>query len=117
MLTRCVRQATHMASGEVSEQTAYQCTGSPLPTDIEAIAQALFNEDFGDVFERIGAMQVTKGLALVDIVQQLLPCAPLLMVSKLGERRAAVTILLITTLYAFKCAHVHTRFQSYHLHT
>ncbi|KAK9845912.1 hypothetical protein WJX81_005806 [Elliptochloris bilobata] len=68
-----ILQATHMASGEVSEQTAYLCTGSPLPTDIEAIAQALFNEDFVDVFERIGAMQIAKGLALVDIVQQLLP--------------------------------------------
>ena len=68
-----------MASGEVSKTTTYLCTGSPLPTDIEAIAKALFNEDFVDVFERIGAMQVAKGLALVDIVQQLLPCAPLLM--------------------------------------
>ena len=75
---RCLRQATHMASGEVSETTVYLCTGSPLPTDIEAIAKALFNEDFVDVFERIGAMQVANGLALVDIVQQLLPCAPLL---------------------------------------
>lgn len=64
-----------MASSEVSEESVYLCTGSPLPKDIEAIAQALFNEDFVDVYARIGDMQVAKGLALVDIVQQLLPCA------------------------------------------
>jgi len=66
-----------MASEVVTEESAYLCTGSPLPTDIEAVAQALFNEDFVDVFQRIGDMQVAKGLALVDIVQQLLPCAAL----------------------------------------
>jgi hypothetical protein len=65
-----------MASAEVSEESVYLCTGSPLPTDIEAVAQALFNEDFVDVYARVGDMQVAKGLALVDIVQQLLPCAP-----------------------------------------
>jgi len=65
-----------MASAEVSEESVYLCTGSPLPTDIEAVCQALFNEDFVDVYARVGDMQVAKGLALVDIVQQLLPCAP-----------------------------------------
>jgi hypothetical protein len=37
--------------------------------------QALFNEGFLDVFARLAAMQVEKGLALADIVQQLHPCA------------------------------------------
>ena len=66
-------QATYMSSDVVSEDTVYKCTGSPLPKDIEAIVNALFNENFDEVFEKIKDMQVQKGLALTDIVQQLHP--------------------------------------------
>lgn len=64
-----------MSADRVDEDTVYQCTGNPLPKDIEAIVQALFNEDFVDVFNKVQDMQVNKGLALTDIVQQLHPCA------------------------------------------
>lgn len=67
-----------MSADRVDEDTVYQCTGNPLPKDIEAIVQALFNEDFVDVFNKVKDMQVNKGLALTDIVQQLHPCAPIL---------------------------------------
>lgn len=66
-------QATHMSSDEISEDSVYKCTGSPLPKDIEKIVNALFNEDFETVFQEIQDMQVHKGLALTDIVQQLHP--------------------------------------------
>ena len=66
-------QATYMSSDVVSEDTVYKCTGSPLPKDIEAIVNALFNKNFEEVFEKIRDMQVQKGLALTDIVQQLHP--------------------------------------------
>ncbi len=66
-------QATHMSSDEITEETVYKCTGSPLPRDIERIVNALFNEDFEAVFREIQGMQVNKGLALTDIVQQLHP--------------------------------------------
>ena len=62
-----------MSSDVVSEDTVYKCTGNPLPKDIEAIVNALFNENFEEVFEKIRDMQVQKGLALTDIVQQLHP--------------------------------------------
>jgi replication factor C subunit 3/5 len=65
-----------MSTDVVGEEAVYQCTGNPLPKDIEAIVQALFNEDFVDVFDRVQDMQLNKGLALTDIVQQLHPCAP-----------------------------------------
>ena len=86
-----------MASEVVDEQAVYLCTGNPLPQDIEQVAQWLFNESFAIVFEGaalpltplwcckvvyesifIGAgildMQMEKGLALLDIIQQLHPC-------------------------------------------
>ena len=60
-----------MSSEEITEETVYKCTGSPLPRDIEQIVNALFNEDFQAVFRKVQDMQVNKGLALTDIVQQL----------------------------------------------
>ncbi|CAL8468720.1 g8260 [Coccomyxa elongata] len=68
-----ILQAAHMSADRVDEDTVYQCTGNPLPKDIEAIVQALFNEDFVDVFNKVQDMQINKGLALTDIVQQLHP--------------------------------------------
>ena len=62
-----------MSSDEITEETVYKCTGSSLPRDIERIVNALFNEDFEAVFREIQGMQVNKGLALTDIVQQLHP--------------------------------------------
>jgi hypothetical protein len=71
-------QATAMSAGEVSEAAVYACTGNPLPADIAAAVQQLFNDDFRSVFASLADMQVTKGLALTDIVQQLHPCACIL---------------------------------------
>ncbi|CAL5221504.1 g3708 [Coccomyxa viridis] len=68
-----ILQATHMSSEDITEETVYKCTGSPLPKDIERIVNALFNEDFEAVFRELQGMQVNKGLALTDIVQQLHP--------------------------------------------
>ena len=69
------KQATAMSADEVSEAAVYACTGNPLPQDIAAAVQALFNDDFRGVFAALTDMQLTKGLALTDIVQQLHPCA------------------------------------------
>lgn len=66
-------QSTHMASPTVDENAVYLNTGNPLPQDIETCAHWLFNEPFTTVFQKLSEMQVTKGLALLDIVQQLHP--------------------------------------------
>lgn len=68
-----ILQSTHMASGEIDEKAVYQCTGNPLPEDVEQIAQWLFNESFVTCFNNIIDIQVNKGLSLLDIVQQLHP--------------------------------------------
>lgn len=44
-------QSTCMSSGRVSEDTAYACAGKPLPSDIEACAQALLNEPLQAAFK------------------------------------------------------------------
>jgi replication factor C subunit 3/5 len=41
-----IMQATNVASGVVSEETVYMCTGTPLPKDIERIVTWLLAEDF-----------------------------------------------------------------------
>lgn len=60
-----------MASEVVDERAAYQNTGNPLPEDISTCVHWLFNEPFTAVFQKMSEMQVLKGLALLDIVQQL----------------------------------------------
>ena len=64
-------QSTHMAANLVDETTVYQNTGNPLPQDISTCVHWLFNEPFTAVFQKISELQVLKGLALLDIVQQL----------------------------------------------
>ena len=69
----CAVQSTWMASREVSEASVYACTGNPRPCDIERIADWLFNSPFVETFANIQEMQVLRGLALLDIVQELHP--------------------------------------------
>lgn len=67
----CCLQSTHMASETVDEKAVYNNTGNPLPEDISTCAHWLLNEPFTAVFDKLSDMQVMKGLALLDIVQQL----------------------------------------------
>ena len=66
-------QSTYMSAGEVSAAGVYACAGKPLPADIEECAGWLLNEPLSAAFERIAGLQLAKGLALVDILQQLHP--------------------------------------------
>lgn len=45
-----VLQSTYMASGEIDEAAVYQCTGNPLPQDLEQIVNWLMNEDFATCY-------------------------------------------------------------------
>lgn len=64
-------QATSMASDEITEAAVYSCTGNPLPQDIQQIVEWIMNQSFTEAFASLSKMQVLKGLALVDIIQQL----------------------------------------------
>mmetsp|Transcript_27622 Transcript_27622/g.71661 ORF Transcript_27622/g.71661 Transcript_27622/m.71661 type:complete len:334 (-) Transcript_27622:143-1144(-) len=68
-----ILQSTHMASGTVSQETVYSCTGNPLPQDIQRVAKWLLNEPASDAFKYIANYQMEKGIALVDIVRELTP--------------------------------------------
>lgn len=64
-------QSVCMSSGEVTQETSYGCAGKPLPADIESCANWLLNEPLPEAFRKIKELQTTKGIALVDILQQL----------------------------------------------
>ena len=66
-------QSTFMSAAEVSEDAVYSCAGKPLPREIEECAGWLLNEPLADAFGRISELQLSKGLALVDVLQQLHP--------------------------------------------
>jgi hypothetical protein len=40
-----------MSADQITEEAVYQCTGNPLPKDIEQVAHWLLNEKFTDAFE------------------------------------------------------------------
>ncbi|CAJ1974234.1 unnamed protein product [Sphenostylis stenocarpa] len=65
-------QSTNMATQKITEEAVYLCTGNPLPKDIEQISYWLLNEQFADSFKRIDEMKTRKGLALVDIIREVI---------------------------------------------
>lgn len=64
-----ILQATSMAHDVVDETSVYMCTGNPLPKDIEAITQWLFNENYPAAVQKCAEMQKLKGYATSDILQ------------------------------------------------
>lgn len=63
-----ILQSTHMAFAAVDTQSVYQCTGSPLPEDVESIVGWLTQEDFDTCFANCWTLMSEKGLALVDVL-------------------------------------------------
>lgn len=53
--------------------SAYATAGKPLPQDIERCAHWLLNEPLSEAFRLMLNLQLDKGVALVDILQQLHP--------------------------------------------
>ena len=72
-MRRCLNilQSTHMAFGQVTELHVYQCTGSPMPADVEQVLRWLLQEDFVTAFNNIWQLMTGKGLALQDILTEL----------------------------------------------
>ncbi|KAJ1676741.1 Subunit of heteropentameric Replication factor C (RF-C), partial [Spiromyces aspiralis] len=68
-----VLQACHAAYNEIDEDAVYACTGSPHPADIQRIAESMISDDFTTALENISALKTDRGIALQDIVTELLP--------------------------------------------
>jgi replication factor C subunit 3/5 len=66
-----VMQACKAAYGRVDGTTVYQCTGAPDPVDIQRMLDSLLNATFADSFRALQALQLDKGLSLVDLLQSL----------------------------------------------
>ncbi|GAB4817521.1 hypothetical protein N2152v2_004567 [Parachlorella kessleri] len=66
-------QSTYMSSGTIDQDSVYATAGKPLPRDIEDCARWLLNEPLSVAFQRILELQLHRGVALVDILQQLHP--------------------------------------------
>lgn len=60
-----------MANDIVTEETVYSCTGNPMPRDVESIFSWLLDSEFHTVYQRVAELQQLKGLALLDILNEL----------------------------------------------
>jgi len=63
-------QAAHLAFDKVDETNVHLCLGQPLPKDIENVFQHLMNSTVKDAFEAIWNLCVQNGLALTDILTE-----------------------------------------------
>lgn len=73
-----ILQSTHMATtatsgGPITADSVYANTGAPYPGDIRDTWQWLAEDDFQTCSRKIRALKNDKGLALSDIVTELLP--------------------------------------------
>jgi len=64
-------QSTAMSFQVVNETSVYLTSGSPLPLDVDAVINSLFNDNFSVAYEKIINLCKMKGYALVDILSDL----------------------------------------------
>ena len=55
----------------VDEKAVYTNTGNPRPKEIENVVDWLLNHNFREAFKSISGLQLLRGVALLDIVQQI----------------------------------------------
>ncbi|KAI0272503.1 P-loop containing nucleoside triphosphate hydrolase protein [Gloeopeniophorella convolvens] len=63
-----VLQACHAAYDRTGETEVYTCTGSPHPSDVEAIVNSMLTEEFTTSYQMITALKTDRGLALQDLL-------------------------------------------------
>ncbi|KAJ1953856.1 Subunit of heteropentameric Replication factor C (RF-C) [Linderina pennispora] len=68
-----VLQACHAAYPRIDSEEVYACTGQPSPDDIKRVADWMLNDDFHTALDNIAALKRDKGLALQDILTELVP--------------------------------------------
>lgn len=64
-------QSTYMSFQTVTETSVYNCTGDPLPSDIDKMFKYLMTSEFNTCYDHIMKIKAKKGLALVDIIKYL----------------------------------------------
>ncbi|KAF6206890.1 hypothetical protein GE061_018126 [Apolygus lucorum] len=65
-----VLQATATAFDTVNEDNVYTCVGHPTKSDMTNVVKWLLNSSFDTAYNMIHQLQINKGLALTDILQE-----------------------------------------------
>jgi len=68
-----VLQSCHMSYERVTRQNVYLCTGAPLPEEIERLLGIMLNEPFAAAYTALKKACLEQGLALIDVVQCMVP--------------------------------------------
>jgi len=68
-----VLQSCHMSYDRVTRKNVYLCTGAPLPEEIENLLGILLNEPFPAAYLALKNSCLEQGLALIDVVQCMVP--------------------------------------------
>lgn len=58
---------------EVDARAVYDCTGHPTPEDIRSILGVLLSESLPNAIKHVNDIRLAKGLALQDVLSELLP--------------------------------------------
>lgn len=66
-----ILQSTSLAFAAVNPTNVYQCTGQPMPADVQQVLEWLMEAEFPVVFARTWELMRDKGLALVDVTTEL----------------------------------------------
>ncbi|CAM0137894.1 Subunit of heteropentameric Replication factor C (RF-C) [Umbelopsis sp. WA50703] len=67
-----ILQACHAAFDRIDETAIYTCTGHPQPKDIQRIIDSMMNDDFTTAYSIIKKLKSENGLALQDIISELI---------------------------------------------
>jgi len=68
-----VLQSCHMSYDRVTRANVYLCTGAPLPEEIQNLLGIMLNETFSEAYTALKNACMHKGLALIDVVQCMVP--------------------------------------------
>uniref|UniRef100_A0A0G4FH96 AAA+ ATPase domain-containing protein n=1 Tax=Chromera velia CCMP2878 TaxID=1169474 RepID=A0A0G4FH96_9ALVE len=63
-----IMQSCSMAFDEVSAESVYMTTGTPLPSDIDEAFSVLITDGVEEAFLKMDALRISKGYAVVDLI-------------------------------------------------
>lgn len=77
-----VLQSTWLAYDVITKESIYEATGQPAPEDITRMLEFMSSLSLRDAVAKIEEIKIAKGLALQDIIAELLPFVLLMRIDK-----------------------------------
>ncbi|PVV04196.1 hypothetical protein BB560_001312 [Smittium megazygosporum] len=68
-----VLQSCYLAYDNIDLDAVYDVTGQPKPSDLKLVFNSLLNDQFDSCYQYISNLKLVKGIALTDIITNLLP--------------------------------------------